>query len=212
MPHALLLCLLFAGADGSGHGVHYLYVVRHGIYDRDNTAVDDRSHNGINAKGHEQARLAGVRLASLPLHIDHLVSSEFLRAKETADDIGKVLHLTPARDALLNECTPTTTTTTNAACDAARAAAWSRWFVATPARDTVDVLVSHGNVIRWTLLRALGVDTRSWPQLDSANGSLTIFAVAPDGSAHLVSYDDVGHLPVSIQTWAGSGGGYGDAR
>ena len=199
-----------------GNGVHYVYVVRHGSYDREPGAGDDRVHNGLNAVGHEQARLVGVRLASLPVHIDRLVSSELLRAKQTADDIGKVLHMTPSREASLDECHPTSIDTSAApvdraraaACDTARAREWSRWFSATPAHDTIDVLVTHGNVIRWTLLRALGADTKTWPLIDSANASLTLFAVAPDGGVHVVSYDDVGHLPVAVQTWAGTGGGY----
>ena len=56
-----------------------IYMVRHGIYDRDTSATDDRVSNGLNALGHEQARLAGERLARLPVKFDRLISSEFLR-------------------------------------------------------------------------------------------------------------------------------------
>ena len=67
----------------SGSGVHYIYL------------------------GHEQARLIGARLAALPVKFDRLVSSEFLRASQTADDLGRILRMTPVRDSLLNECEPT---------------------------------------------------------------------------------------------------------
>jgi broad specificity phosphatase PhoE len=195
--------LFLAATSAHAAGVHYVYVVRHGAYDRDPSARDDRAHNGLNAVGHEQARLVGVRLASLPVHVDHLVSSEFLRAKETADDIGKVLHMTAVRDATLNECHPGS----DAACDAARVTEWTKYFAATPDKDTVDVIVTHGNVIRWTLLRALNADTKAWPSLDLANGSISVFAVEASGEVHVVTYDDVGHLPVELQTWLGTGVG-----
>lgn len=206
--------------EGSRHptaGIHYLYLVRHGIYDRDSTASDDRVSNGLNALGHEQARLVGERLSKLPVHFDRLISSELLRAAQTADEIGRWLHMTPARDSLLNECTPTSISprvmagekpADVAACDSARVLAWQRYFVPTPERDTYDLLVCHGNVIRWTLVRALHSDTKYWSDQDGSNGALSIIAVLPDGRTRLVMYSDVGHLPVEKQTWSGKGGGW----
>ena len=77
--------------------MHSIYLVRHGIYDRDTSATDDRVANGLNAQGHEQAKLVGARLAGLPVKMTHLVSSEFLRAAQTADDIAPFVKLTPTR-------------------------------------------------------------------------------------------------------------------
>jgi serine/threonine-protein phosphatase PGAM5 len=221
----LLLCIAVSpaaaqmrdAAQPTGKGVHYVYMVRHGIYDRDTTATDDRTSNGLNALGHEQAKLAGARLASLGIKFDRLISSEFLRAKQTADDIGTLIKMTPTRDGALNECTPASVNATLmasekpadvAACDSVRAVAWQRYFIPTPTRDTYDVLVCHGNVIRWTLMRALGADTKLWSNQDIGNCSLTIIAVRPDGSIRLVMYSDVGHIPVEKQSWSGRGGGW----
>jgi len=201
----------------AGKGVHYVYMVRHGIYDRDTTATDDRTSNGLNALGHEQAKLVGARLAALGIKFDRLISSEFLRAKQTADDIGALMKMTPTRDGALNECTPASVNATLmagekpadvAACDSVRAVAWQRYFVSTPQRDTYDALVCHGNVIRWTLMRALGADTKLWSNQDIGNCSLTIIAVRPDGTIRLVEYSDVGHIPVEKQSWSGRGGGW----
>lgn len=206
-----------AGAPKPGTGLHFVYMVRHGIYDRDTLATDDRVANGLNKLGHEQARLVGERLAGLGLKFDRLVSSEFLRAKQTADDMAVAMKMTPTRDGALNECTPTSynknlmagdTPAETAECDSARVVEWARYFVPTPDRDTYDVLVCHGNVIRWTLMRAVGADPKNWHLLDSGNCSLTIFAVRPDGTVRLVNYSDVGHLPVEKQTWSGRGGGW----
>ncbi len=200
-----------------GTGVHYVYLVRHGIYDRDTTVTDDRVGNGLNAQGHEQARLVGERLAGLGVIFNHLESSELLRAAQTADDMGHVMGMTPKRDAVLNECFPTSNNARYMAsekpneiaeCDSARLVQWERYFGPTPDSDTYDVLVCHGNVIRWTLMRTVGSDTKNWLNLDCGNGSLTIVAVRPDGAARLVMYSDVGHIPPSRQTWSGKGGGW----
>ena len=228
MRRAWLWCLLCVVAlpaaaqmrettQPAAQGVHYVYMVRHGIYDRDTTATDDRTSNGLNALGHEQAKLAGARLASLGIKFDRLISSEFLRARQTADDMGALMKMMPTRDGALNECTPASVSAALmasekpadvAACDSVRAVAWRRYFVPTPTRDTYDVLVCHGNVIRWTMMRALGADTKLWSNQDIGNGSLTIIAVRPDGTIRLVEYSDVGHIPVEKQSWSGRGGGW----
>jgi serine/threonine-protein phosphatase PGAM5 len=202
-------------------GIHFVYLVRHGIYDRDTSATDDRVSNGLNALGHEQARLAGARLAALGIKFDRLISSEYLRAKQTADDMGAPMKMTPTRDGLLNECTPSSSNARLmagekpedvAACDSVRAVAWQRYFVPTPDHDTYDVLVCHGNVIRWTLMRALAADTKHWSDQDIGNASLSIIAVRPDGSIRLAMYSDVGHVPVEKQSWSGRGGGWVKGR
>jgi len=197
----------------SGSGVHYIYLVRHGDYEH-GTGADERVTMGLDSLGHEQARLIGERLAAVPIRFDRLVSSEFLRAKQTADDIGHILRMTPARDSLLNECEPTSvdaarmageTPAELVACDSARTKAWQRYFAPTPERDSYDLLVCHAHVIRWTLMKALGADTRHWPDQDAANAALTIIAVRPDSSVRLVTYNDTGHIPVAKQTWSGRG-------
>src|SRR5262249_35563623 len=95
-----------------------------------------------------------------------------------------------------------------AACDSARVRSWRRYFVPTPDRDTYDVLVCHGNVIRWMLMRALNADTQHWSDQDLGNCSLTIILVRPDGSCRLAMYSDVRHIPVEKQTGSGRGGGW----
>jgi serine/threonine-protein phosphatase PGAM5 len=204
-----------AGQPAAPRGVHYVYLVRHGVYDRDTTVTDDRLGNGLNALGHEQAKLVGARLAQLPVRLHALVSSDFARARETADDIGALVGLVPVRDSLIQECTPPSDRPDLmedagelARCDSTLKAAWAKYFTPSPEADRHDVLVCHGNVIRWMTSRALGLDLTRWTRMDIGNGSLTILAVRPDGSARLVMYSDVGHLPLDKQTWAGAGAGW----
>jgi serine/threonine-protein phosphatase PGAM5 len=205
-----------ATAPPARTGIHYVYLVRHGIYDRDTTSDEVRG-NGLNALGHEQARLIGARLAALPVRPASLVTSPLRRARETAEDMGTVMKMTPARDSLIEECTPTTeradylaryTPAEIARCDSNLAAAWRRYMTATPDADRHDVLVCHGNVIRWFVARVLMGDSRRWHLMEIANASLTILAVRPDGTSRLVSFSDVGHLPVARQTWTGKGAGW----
>jgi serine/threonine-protein phosphatase PGAM5 len=198
-------------------GVHYVYLIRHGLYDRDD-AADDRTGNGLNALGHEQARLMGERLAGLPVKINSLVSSNYTRARETAADMAAVLETAVIEDSLLHECLPKTeradlmkdaTPGEIADCESNLASAWQKYMRPTPEYDSHDVLVCHGNVIRWFVAKAIGAGTERWSTMDVGNGSLTVLAVRSDGSTRLVMYSDVGHLPLEKQSWAGRGAGWG---
>jgi len=205
-----------ADAPKTAQGVRYVYLIRHGMYDRDDSA-DDRLANGLNALGREQARLAGERLAQLPVKMTRLVSSDFTRARQTADEIGRVLGMTPERDSLLHECTPASDRADIRSqhspeelvrCDSQLQAAWDAHMRPSPGGDARDVLVCHGNVIRWFVCRALGADAKRWLSMDIANASLTLIAVRADSTTKLVLFSDVGHLPVDKQTWTGRGAGW----
>jgi serine/threonine-protein phosphatase PGAM5 len=203
----------------SGPGIHYLLLIRHGTYDRD-TTVSDVLANGLNALGHEQAHLVGARLAALPVQPASLVTSNYRRARETAEDIGQEMKRAATIDTLLHECTPSSDrpddlrghrTDEIAACDSNLARAWARYMVPTPDADRHDILVCHGNVIRWFVSHAVANDPRRWPWLEIGNASITILAVRPDGTIRLVCFSDVGHLPLAKQTWSGKGAGWGAA-
>jgi serine/threonine-protein phosphatase PGAM5 len=205
-----------ADAPKAEQGVRYVYLIRHGMYDND-AKTDDRVGNGLNALGHEQARLVGERLATLPVKMSSLVSSNYTRARDTADDIGRVLGMTPERDSLLHECTPMADRADFmknhkpeeiALCESNLQAAWAKYVRPSPDADAHDVLVCHGNVIRWFVSKALGMDTKRWSAMDIGNASLTVIAVRADGSTKLILYSDVGHIPVDKQTWTGRGAGW----
>jgi hypothetical protein len=60
-----------------------------------------------------------------------------------------------------------------------------------------------------TLRDLLAGGAQRWGRMGIGNASLTVLAVRPDGTARLVMYSDVGHLPVDKQTWSGRGVGWG---
>lgn len=209
---AALVAVVTAPAAHAAPGTRTLYLVRHGIYDRDTTA-DDHVGNGLNAMGREQAAAAGKYLARLPVTYTKLVSSTLTRARETAEGIGSVLHMTPERDSLLSECTPvaayapwnaSATPGEISECERQLAAAWAKYMTPSPNGDEADILVAHGNVIRWMTANTLG-EPKHWSSMDIANGSLTVITIRPDGMVRLAMFSELGDLPLDKLTWSGKG-------
>jgi serine/threonine-protein phosphatase PGAM5 len=188
-----------------------LFLIRHGIFDVQ-VGVDEKTGNALTALGREQAVDVAGRLASLQLEFDTITSSEFTRARETGDIIAAKLGLPCARDGLLNECSPTRfdqpPKPQQATSDAQLAQAWARYTAPANGAPVHQLLVCHGNVIRWFVCRALGADTKQWINMEIANCSITIIQIRADGSIRLQMFNDVSHVPLDQQTWAGRGPGW----
>ncbi len=212
---ALLLGLALPPAGPASaqerRGTRTLVLVRHGVYD-ETDARDDEVGKALLPEGREQARLTGARLAAWPQRVDALHASTMTRARQTAEIIAASL---PGRPALpdrgIRECTPPTYREDIMAdlapgeadsCAAGVAQAYARYFRPTSGRDSTEVLVCHGNVIRYMVVRALGADPKLWLGMSVANCSLTVIEVRPDGRCRITSVGDRGHLPVALQTWS----------
>jgi serine/threonine-protein phosphatase PGAM5 len=65
-----------------------------------------------------------------------------------------------------------------------------------------ELLVCHGNVIRYLITKALGVDSKAWLELSVGHSSLTTIRVEADGSYRVIAAGDVGHLPANLLTGA----------
>src|SRR5579859_2787797 len=74
-------------------------------------------------------------------------------------------------------------------------------FKASTTADRNDLIIAHGNVIRYLVTKALGVDTRAWIGFSVAHVSLTVIRVRADGTMSVNSVGDMGHLPPSLQSW-----------
>lgn len=194
-------------AHEPGKGVRTVILVRHGVYDEDD-ARDPSVGKALTDRGREQARLTGERLAHLPTHVDALWSSTFTRARQTADIIGGVLKMTPLRDTDLCECTPPTTREDIMkrerpgaldSCTAQIDRDFARYFRPSPERDSLVVIVAHGNIIRSLMARAVGLDPMRWLNMSIANCSVSQFEIRPDGRIRVISFGDMGHLPVELQ-------------
>jgi serine/threonine-protein phosphatase PGAM5 len=111
----------------------------------------------------------------------------------------------------LAECTPPTRRTEiTAGIDAAELAAcaarldkvFAERFIPAHGAEAHDLLVCHGNVIRYLITKALGVDSKAWLEMSVGHASITQIRVEADGSYKLISAGDVGHLPANLLTGA----------
>lgn len=213
LPRFVWLCLAFfvslpAAFAQEAPAVRTLYLVRHGHYDAV-AGADSRTANALNALGREQAELTGARLANYPVQFTHVVSSEFTRARETGDLIAAALGQECLRDARLNEITPPgaglRAEQIDDGAEAQLTAAWEHYSAPNAGDDTHELLVCHGNVIRWFVCRALGVDTMQWTRMEIANCSITMIQIRADGTMRLQQFNEIAHVPVAKQTWSGKG-------
>ena len=199
------------GQSPTPRGLRTLVLVRHGVYDETDER-DPEIGKALIAEGREQARITGERLAAWPQPVDAVYASTMTRARETAEIIMKSLPgvpLTANRD--LRECEPPgygrmdmagVTAGSKDSCAARIDERLARYFRPSPERDSAEVLVCHGNVIRWLTCRAMGADPKLWLSMSLANCSLTVIQVRANGTCKITAVGDRGHLPVALQTWA----------
>ena len=198
-----------AEAEGDGDGVRTIYLVRHGFYDNNDDADPDVG-KALVPLGVAQARLVGARLRGLPVEIDALYTSTMTRARQTARVIHEEFtHLDVQKTRILRECTPTTWREDimeqlepgeSAECEAQLELAFKEFFVPSPDEDRHEILVCHGNVIRYLVTRVQGVDPHSWLMMSVGNCSITVIRIKADGSFKILGVGDVGHLPPNLQT------------
>jgi serine/threonine-protein phosphatase PGAM5 len=78
--------------------------------------------------------------------------------------------------------------------------AFPLYFAPSPDVDRHDVVVCHGNVIRYFVTKALKVDSMAWLGMSIGNCSLTVITIEADGGMKLLSFGDVGHIPPNLTT------------
>ena len=187
--------------------IRTVYLIRHGAYLPDPKA-DPQAGPGLSTLGIAQARLIGTRLRSLPVAFDSLTSSPMTRAQQTASIIHEQIADVPAASSpLLSECTPPArmesrdAPATQKACKEKLDAAFAKFFTPASGAHRNDVLVCHGNVIRYLTTRALGVDTQSWIAMSVAHTSVTIVQILGNGTYRVIAVGDTGHVPPTLQSW-----------
>jgi serine/threonine-protein phosphatase PGAM5 len=194
-----------AGAAEAGPGTRTILLIRHGHYDPD-PAADPAVGPGLSPRGREQATLTGRWLAASGRPIHAMVASSMTRARETAELAAKEMPgTTPVVDADLRECGPPSTrgqygdtAEEMAACRTHLERAWARYARPTAGGDSTDVLVAHGNVIRYFTMRAAGLPVGEWATLGTTHCAVTEIVVRPNGTARLIAYNGAGHLPAGL--------------
>lgn len=219
MPRFLLAIVLLATVATAAlavlptrdEPVRTLWLIRHGEYEH---GVDTPDEGALVALGRQQARLLAARLDGYPVEFTSLQSSSMTRARGTAAILAPHFpQLEHVAHADIRECTPTTTRQDimddldpgeAKACEEALEQAWARLFVPAGAGgDEHDIVVCHGNVIRWFMARAVQNQEIHWLNASIANCSITLIQVRADGSTKLISFADSGHLPWGMTTYPG---------
>jgi serine/threonine-protein phosphatase PGAM5 len=72
--------------------------------------------------------------------------------------------------------------------------AWDKYFIPAKGKDRHDIIVCHGNLIRYFVMRALQAPPEDWINMDIYNCSICQINVEANGRPILVSHNDCGHL------------------
>jgi len=197
-----------AAAQSQSASSRTLYLIRHGAYVADRNA-DPQLGPGLTPLGVAQARLIAARLSGTGIAFDSMTSSTLQRARDTAAVMHETLSSVPlAQSALLSECTPSLPETVEdevarerAACAKQLDQAFAQLFTPAQGAKRNDILVAHGNVIRYLVVKALKVEPRAWLGMSVPHASLTVIEVRPDGSARVLAVGDSGHIPSPLLSW-----------
>lgn len=197
-----------AAAESQSAFPRTLYLIRHGAYVPDRNA-DPRFGPGLTPLGIAQARLIAARLNGSAVAFDSMTSSTLLRARETAAVMHETLVSVPlAQSPLISECTPplfdeveADVAREQAECAKQLDQAFAEFFTAAKGARRNDILVAHGNVIRYLVVKALKVDPRAWLGMSVAHASMTVIQVQPDGSMKILAVGDSGHIPGPLLSW-----------
>lgn len=189
---------------------------RHVIFVRH--AQPEGEGGSIGTVGKRQAELTGLRLKSLFDEVATVYHSSAGEAKATAQIIqgclGKKCRVTES--ALLAEGVPimpspapsalSNVALENLVLDSARAEGAFRAHVWCPTgeqqeRVSVEVVVSHGNVIRYLVCRALQLPEPAWSRLAANHCAVTWLDIDSEGAVVLREFGGVGHLPPDLVTY-----------
>lgn len=204
---------LCQNSKSDNKGTRTIYLIRHGDYNQTDE-VDEFTGNELTPLGIAQARLLSARLKSIQVKFTSLSSSIMTRARQTAMIINEEFpDLELKQNELISECTPPTwrkdvmaesDSSELAECVANIEKSFKEYFIPSPdENDRNDIIVCHGNVIRYFITKVLNVDTMSWLQMSITNCSLTIIRIKPDGSMKLDAFSDYGHIPENMRTFTG---------
>lgn len=182
-----------------------IILVRHGQYKKEPSEV-------LTPLGRKQAKFAGKRLKEISFHVFH--HSTMPRAQETAAIICKAMgYKKPLLGSqVLHECVPGFpkklrkkhgfTDEKKLKKDKRQAdRAYKKLFTYSP-RNRVELVVCHGNIIRYFICKALGVDTECWRRFDIKQCGISIVELdSKKKSIKVISHNDVGHIPLKMQTF-----------
>jgi serine/threonine-protein phosphatase PGAM5 len=172
-----------------------------------------------NSRFHGPCKVAAIRVSNMT------------RAKETAQLIAQELgQPVEAPDPLLNEALPATMIPIRPDISGADAEidanhdrieeGFQKYFYrdnSTIEEDGIDededdeenefeIIVCHGNIIRYFFCRALQLPPEAWLRMSTFNCSLTYLTIRPSGTVSARMLGDIGHLAYDESTFSGNHG------
>lgn len=204
-------------AQQKSKGVRTIYLIRHGDYAPQKDDIPD-SEMVLTPLGIAQVRMVSERLKSMNIKFNSLISSTMTRAIQTAEVINNDFpELLLEQSDRIRECTPPLRrkdymagidTSNSEECVQNLEWAFQKYFIPTPdEQNRNDIIVCHGNVIRYFVTKVLKVDTMAWVLMSISNCSLTIVRVLHDGTMKLDTFSDYGHIPENMRTFTGGKNG-----
>jgi len=185
-----------------------LYLVRHGQYD-----PEDKSSplgGGLTAVGLEQVCCTAELFAQVP--VNAIFTSRLTRAVETARliaarhaglEIREIEHLKEIspplpylalkwmKDQPVRKITRERKNLEKV---------FNQLFKPAGSKDEYEVVICHGNVIRYFACRVLQVPPAVWMSMEIYNASITSVEIDRYGNSILLSYNESGHLSERLKT------------
>jgi serine/threonine-protein phosphatase PGAM5 len=181
-------------------GTRTLVLLRHGHYDTE-------KRGALTPLGREQAKATSQWLANTKVH--SVWSSTLPRAKETAAIVVKhayagqplrIKHTGLLREGIYTRVEGYNVSAAEQREDRTRAdAAYMKFF--RPSRtERTELIVCHGNLIRYLICRALHTPVVKWLRMTTNHCGITRVLVRESGAVRVVSYNETTHLPNKLVT------------
>ncbi len=79
--------------------------------------------------------------------------------------------------------------------------AYDHYFCPSPGPGSVDVLVCHGNILRYFVVCALQAPLETWINTDIYNCGISEVVIEENGTALLLAHNGASHLPADMLTF-----------
>jgi serine/threonine-protein phosphatase PGAM5 len=189
-------------------GTRYLHLVRHGQYHMDQKHP---KYGSLTTIGRKQAKCSANRLKDYEVNCVYI--STMTRARETAYIILQSLNAAAQRSCpLLVEGIPEfprkllkakkVKKSSLAKTKSRMNRAFKKYFKPFKGKgERHEVLICHGNIIRYLVIKTLGVDTVKWLNFDILQCSISTVRIDDNGTPRLITFGEIGHVPTAKRTY-----------
>jgi serine/threonine-protein phosphatase PGAM5 len=177
-------------------GTRFVVLVRHGQYETENGGA-------LTPLGREQARVTAQFLRKATP--DVIWSSTLVRAKETADILAsrvgsKVQRSGLLREGMYSKVEGYETPASERREDKERAERAYRTIFRVSRTDRTEIVVCHGNLIRFFVCRSLHAPVGKWLRMTTNHCGITRILIRDTGAVRVMSYNETAHLPTKLVT------------